>query len=426
MKFFLASRVTRYASRLLGGIILHLKVGEILDNRYSIITLVKIGGMSNIYKAEDKRLNKICAVKELIDKSDEPEESDYVIKRFREEAKLLAELYHTNLPRVSDYFIDGIRYYLVMDFIEGVDLETHLRKSDYKGLSEEQVVNWAVQLCDVLDYLHGQNPPIIYRDIKPANIMLRKGTDKIILVDFGIAKKIEPKGTITAIGTMEYAPLEQYQGKAEPRSDIYALGATMHHLLTAKNPVPFKFPPVRTIKEEISVELEDIIIKALSPKPAARFQTAKEMQGALLGLLASNKIGSVAKKVKKPEFMYDLEEARYMMSMNSNQLLEELKKGNKKAAFLLGEKKIKEAVDPLIHVLKNSDSALRGEAALALGKIGDPAAIPALMELLETEQKSTGNLKVGLALEQLRSIQSKKEEGFWDVLVNKIKEFFIK
>ena len=405
---------------------MRLNTGELLDGRYKIINLVKIGGMSNIYKAEDERLTKICAVKELFYNPEDNEDNQYAINRFREEAKLLAELFHPNLPRVSDYFTCGGCYYLVMDFIEGMDLESLLKKTEKRGLSEDNVINWAIQICDVLDYLHNQRPnPIIYRDVKPANIMLRNNSDKVVLIDFGIAKKIEPKGTVTAIGTMEYAPLEQYQGKAEARSDIYALGATMHHLLTGKNPVPFKFPPIRTFKPKLSAELEEIVTKALASKPDYRFQTAKEMQGVLLGLLSSKKISLQRGKSSKPHFIFDSEGSNLLEDMTVSDLIEKLKKGNKKAASILGDKKAKEAVGALIEALKSKDSDLRCESALALGKIGDPAALAPLMELLELE-KTSGNLKIGLALEQLRESIQKKEESFWDVLVNKMKEFFIK
>ena len=281
-----------------------------------------------------------------------------------------------------------------------------------RGLNEIDVINWAIQICDVLDYLHNQKPnTIIYRDIKPANIMLREGTDKIVLIDFGIAREINPKGSVTAIGTMEYAPMEQYQGKAEPRSDIYGLGATMHHLLTARPPIPFKFPRVRTIRASLSSEIEEIVNKALAPKAAGRYQTAKEMQGELLSLYASKRITS---DNKENNTNYESKE----------KLIEKLQEGDKKAAIVLGEKRVIDAVDLLIKALDSNDSDLRLEAALALGKIGDPSAIPHLVDLMKKE-RNTGNLKIEEALKQLRKSVKKKETSFWKnwwaSLSNKIK-----
>ncbi len=394
---------------------MHLNLGKVLDGRYKIMHLIKIGGMSNIYKAQDTRLEKICAIKELICHHEEPEEVEYAIKRFKEEAKLLAELSHANLPRVTDYFTFGVYYYLVMDFIEGVDLETILRRNEGKGLNETDVINWAIQICDVLDYLHNQKPnPIIYRDIKPANIMLREGSDKIVLIDFGIAREINPKGNVTAIGTMEYAPMEQYQGKAEPRSDIYGLGATMHHLLTARPPIPFKFPKVRNLREDLSPEIEAIVEKALAPKAAGRFQTAKNMQAQLLALYATGKVcpGTGEKSNHKDE-------------RTSEELIEKLKKGDKKAAIILGEKRVTEAVGLLVKALESDDYELRLEAALALGKIGDPSAIPHLVELMKKE-RTTGNLKIEEALRQLKQSAEKKEPTFWNKLISSMKDFFTK
>ena len=258
--------------------------GKILDERYEILELIKTGGMGAVYKARDDRLAQICAVKELLSASIHDEE--YAVKRFHEEAKILASLRHSNLPRVIDHFTENGKYYLVMDFIDGHDLETILNNSNRGGLDEDKVIEYTKQLLDVLIYLHSQNPPVVYRDLKPSNIMVQSSDGRIILIDFGIARTVSP-GSLTqktGIGTEGYIAPEQYTGKPEPASDIYSLGATIHHLITGQKPlIPFNFKPVKELKPCISEGFHNIIMKSLQMKPEARF-TAQEMKNALYGL----------------------------------------------------------------------------------------------------------------------------------------------
>lgn len=258
--------------------------GKILDKRYEILELIKTGGMGAVYKARDERLTQICAVKELLSSSMDYEE--YAVKRFHEEAKILASLRHSNLPRVIDHFTEDGKYYLVMDFIDGQDLETILNTSNRNGLGEDEVIEYTKQLLDVLIYLHSQNPPVVYRDLKPSNIMVQSCDERIILIDFGIARTVRP-GSLTkktGIGTEGYISPEQYTGKPEPASDIYSLGATMHHLITGQKPIiPFNFRPVKELKPGISEGFHNIIMKSLQMKPEARF-TAQEMKKAIYEL----------------------------------------------------------------------------------------------------------------------------------------------
>ncbi|HPZ10247.1 MAG TPA: serine/threonine-protein kinase, partial [Candidatus Eremiobacteraeota bacterium] len=255
---------------------------SIIGGRYTILSLIKAGGMGAVYKATDGRLDRICAVKELFSDYDNSEEQEYAIKRFNTEAKILSNLQHDHLPVVYDYFIENGRYYLVMSFIEGEDLDTILEREGTPFLTEDKVVEWAQQILTVLDYLHNQSPPIIYRDIKPANIMIRVD-GRAMLVDFGIARVVNPEQKVskTSIGTDGYAPKEQYKGQVEPRSDIYALGATMHHLLTGEVPVPLDFEPVSFFNPGISTNLEQIIMRALEREVYNRFADAKAMLEAL-------------------------------------------------------------------------------------------------------------------------------------------------
>lgn len=265
-----------------------LQPGSLLDGRYYIVRLLSSkGAMGAVYLAQDQRLgNETCAVKEMLDNFQDPGERQRAIQWFEREALLLRRLQHPHIPRVIDHFTERGRHYLVMDYIEGETLESVLARQGGRGLPEESVIEWAVQICDVLEYLHGQQPPIIFRDIKPSNIMLDP-RGQIKLIDFGIARIFESGRPGTMVGTPGYAPIEQYQGMAEPRSDIYALGATLHHLVTAQEPTPFTFPPVRTLNPTISTGLEAVIAKAVSFQAADRQQSVGEMRAELENLNAA-------------------------------------------------------------------------------------------------------------------------------------------
>ena len=259
---------------------------DVLQGRYLIVRIVARGGMSVIYQATDSRLgNTPVAVKEMSSSALlDPVATQQAIQDFRQEAQMLARLKHPNLPNVTDYFTERGRHYLVMDFIEGETLDEVVNQTA-GFLDEKQVIEWGIQLCNVLDYLHRQHPPIIFRDLKPLNVML--DATGIKLIDFGIARLFTPgkaKDT-AALGTPGFAPPEQYgKGQTDARSDIYALGATLHHLLTKHDPVTtaFNFPPVQSINPGISAQLSQIIHKALAIDPAARYQSAHEMEQALL------------------------------------------------------------------------------------------------------------------------------------------------
>lgn len=261
--------------------------GTVLQNRYRIVRVLGGGGMGQVYLAEDTRLaDKPCAVKELLpDPHATPEEQDQAAEQFRREAAILAHLSHPNLPNVYDHFEENGQFYLVMDFIEGETLAGRLARSP-QGLPPEEVVSWALQLCDVLEYLHSQNPPVIFRDMKPANVMVTP-EGKVKLIDFGVARLFDPtKRTDTLkMGTAGYAPPEQYagQGQTTPRSDIYALGVTLHELLTGDDPTahPFTFTPPHQLNRAVSPALSAVVMRAVSLDPAARFPSARAMREAL-------------------------------------------------------------------------------------------------------------------------------------------------
>ncbi len=255
------------------------------DLRYWITRVIKEGGQGAVYAGVDQH-GKVYAIKEMLDRFHDPRERDEAITRFNSEAELLQRLSHPRIPRVYSHFTDEGRHYLTMDFVQGEDLDALLEKQP-AGFPEAQVLDWAMQISDVLTYLHANG--LIYRDIKPSNIMIEAdGTIK--LVDFGIAKLFKPAERGTQIGTPGYSPPEQYQGLATPQSDIYALAATLHHLLTGRDPTeypPFSFPPVRDLRPEISQRTADAISKGLQMKPEARYATMPEFRAALRPLIGT-------------------------------------------------------------------------------------------------------------------------------------------
>ena len=263
-----------------------LEPDSLLQNRYRITQLLGQGGMGAVYLASDARFaSRTCVIKEMLDHFNDPEQRAQATESFHREADLLATFKHPGIPEVYDRFTEANRHYLVMEYINGIDLEQRL--IDHGApFSEKEVIAWSIQCCDVLSYLHHQNPPIIYRDMKPANIITTHW-GKAYLVDFGIARFFNPVTRGTMIGTQGYAPPEQYRGQVDPRSDIYALGATMHFLLTCRDPqneAPFSFPPVSTLNASITPEMEMLILKALDPEPDNRFASADEMLGELMAI----------------------------------------------------------------------------------------------------------------------------------------------
>ncbi|HEY6074502.1 MAG TPA: serine/threonine-protein kinase, partial [Anaerolineales bacterium] len=277
-----------------------LQSGITLVKRYHIQEVIGVGGMGSVYRARDlhfPNVTKLVAVKEMINMAPDPLVRQTIIQNFEREANLLATLNHPSIPRIYDYFTEEDRSYLVLEFIHGKDLEAII--NDTNGfLSEEQVLGWAMQLCDVLSFLHAHRPdPIIFRDMKPSNIMINSAGD-VILVDFGIARTFQTGQKGTMIGTEGYSPPEQYRGEASPTADLYALGATLHHALTRRDPrlePPFSFAerPVRKINARVSPELEQVINTALAYNPAERFPDSEAMKAALMG--AARKTGALAK-----------------------------------------------------------------------------------------------------------------------------------
>jgi serine/threonine-protein kinase len=279
-----------------------LQSGTLLRDRYRILAPVGQGGMGAVYRAEDLRLEgRLCAIKEV-----QPDyAADQVMlhqaqEQFHREASILARLDHPNLPKVSDYFTDNDREYLVMDFVAGRDLREILNEAEANGhmLEERRVLQWAAQLCDALAYLHSQEPPVLHRDIKPANIKLTPG-GLIKLVDFGLVKLMasDDYRTVTVLqgrGTVAYTPLEQYggdTGHTDVRSDIYSLGATLFHLLTRQPPLdakqrflqPQALLSAKDINPAISSRVERAVWAAIAMHPDDRPESVDSFREMLLG-----------------------------------------------------------------------------------------------------------------------------------------------
>lgn len=277
---------------------------HLLKQRYRILMQVGQGGMGAVYKAEDTQFgNRLVAVKEMHQNGLRPEEIVEATESFKREAMLLAGLLHPNLPRTYDHFFDRGRWYLVMDFIEGETLEEYLNKIPATGASRryapqgstrmlpvDEVLDIGIQLCTILHYLHTSQPPIIFRDLKPANIMLT-AAGHLYLFDFGIARHFKPgQARDTAnLGSVGYAAPEQY-GKAQttPRSDIYSLGATLHQLLSGNDPSnsPFRFTPLRLQNPPPPLALDDLIIRMVDVDESRRPDSAQTIKQELQRIAA--------------------------------------------------------------------------------------------------------------------------------------------
>src|SRR5256714_8340433 len=262
--------------------------------------------MGAVYYAKDRNLGDAPrAVKEMIQSHLDESQQEKAVADFKRESMLLASLEHPSIPTIYDYFYDdaATRFYLVMKYISGGDCLARLRNAPGNRIEELTVADWGMQAADVLEYLHNQRPPIIYRDLKPANLMIDGNNGREMLIDFGIARWVAPqeKG-VTAVGTMGYAPPELFGGKAEPRTDIYSLGATMFHLLTGQDPqdnplLIFDFtknPRPRQLAPSISNEMEAILMRAVEYKPEHRFRSAAEMRDMLAAHLERLRAGQIS------------------------------------------------------------------------------------------------------------------------------------
>src|SRR5580698_8896259 len=256
----------------------------IVGGRYRVTRPLGGGGMKLVYLAEDLRLAaRPCALAEMVDSFTSPETQQAAVAAFQREADMLAQLSNEHIPRVFDRFSDQNHHYLVMEFIDGITLEDELKANDGK-LDADRVIDIALQVLDTLQYLHNLEPPVVYRDLKPSNVMLGRN-GQVKLIDFGIARFFLPQSNATMIGTQGYAPPEQYRGRAEARSDLYALGATMHHALSGRDPAaepPFSFPKLRTLCPDLDPTLAAVVDQSLAYDVVNRMHDATEFKRRLI------------------------------------------------------------------------------------------------------------------------------------------------
>ena len=259
-----------------------LEIGSIVDGKYKILNVVGKGGMSVVYLAMNERANKQWAIKEV--RKDGVQNFEVVKQNLIVETELLKKFNHPNLPSIIDVIDGDGTFLIVMDYIEGNPLSKALETSGAQA--QEDVIEWSKQLCDVLGYLHSRKPPIIYRDMKPSNVML-KPDGNVMLIDFGTAREFKSNSVAdtTCLGTQGYAAPEQFggQGQTDARTDIYCLGATMYHLVTGHNPCtpPYEMYPIRQWNPSLSSGLEEIILKCTQRNPDDRYQSCAELLYAL-------------------------------------------------------------------------------------------------------------------------------------------------
>ncbi len=315
------------------------EVGTVIDNKYEILKLIGQGGMSKVYLAMDKRLNKQWAIKE-IRKISKDKNNEVVIQSAISEANLIKKFDHPSIVRIVDIIDNDDVIYIIEDYIEGQTLDRILY--EYGAQPQELVIEWGIKLCEALNYLHSLDPAIIYRDMKPANIMLTPSRN-IKIIDFGIAREYKQNNIAdtAALGTKGYAAPEQYGGKGQTdvRTDIYCLGVTLYHLVTGQNPCepPYEIYPIRHWNPQLSVALERIIEKCTQLNPDNRYQSCNELMYDLchyeecrklskrkniiflVKMLVSNKLVKCKKKkyindqnLKGDTNQVDLDDAKYM------------------------------------------------------------------------------------------------------------------
>lgn len=256
--------------------------GEVLDGRFEVRRLIKSGGMGAVYEVSDRLLaGKTFAVKQIRPSAD-PKEFQQTKSHFIGEIGVMQSIHHPNIPKIISSFFRGHSFFFVMEFVDGIDLSAYRKKYGNPGLPVDKVVGWAVQVLDALDYVHARANPIVHRDIKPSNILLDEVNNRVVLIDFGIAQATDPADGW--IGTPGYASAEQQMGQPEPRSDLYALAATMHELLAGVRPKSFDFCTLKELRVDAPQGLQDVLDHALEPWAEDRFSSAAEMKAALLAL----------------------------------------------------------------------------------------------------------------------------------------------
>ncbi len=283
-----------------------IEAGSVINSRYRVVRLLGTGSFGAVYLGMDLReKGSLWALKEVMGNRAAFNDHSEFLLSFRNEARILMSLSHPGIPCIIDFFISGGRGYLVMERVEGLTLE-EVAANNKKPLREEEVISWSLCICDTLHYLHTHDPAIIFRDLKPSNVMLTMD-ERVILIDFGIARFYDPgkRSDTVPLGTPGYSPPEQYgRDQTTPASDLYALGTTMYYLLTLQDMAAFKFkfPPVRTLNPQVSPLLEKVLSRCLEINPAQRYESARELKRDLsaareAGGRATGFLGRFLKKV---------------------------------------------------------------------------------------------------------------------------------
>lgn len=255
-----------------------------LGDRYEVIRAITSGGMGSIYEGRDLQSGDRVAIKQMLEHLMEGEQAALFRAKFDAEVEFLRSLNHPGIPRLYDSFVQDGVFYIVMEFVVGRNLDQELEERlqiTGQPFPSDQIIRDARQVLDILAYLHSQDPPLVHRDIKPANLIREHPSGRIKLVDFGMARLLMDNQTQTQLGTLGYSPLEQLQGKAEQRSDLYALGATMHHLVTGVVPTVLNIPPVHQLRPDIDPAMAAIIDRACATEVKIRFANANAMLAAL-------------------------------------------------------------------------------------------------------------------------------------------------
>jgi serine/threonine-protein kinase len=258
-----------------------LQIGDLLSNRYEVVRPIRSGAMGAVYEVKDRHVaSKVRAAKEVLDSALQGPHSEYVQTRFAAEMQSLAALSHPGIPQVIDFFQVGAASYIIMDYVQGLNLEDELRQRMCESSHPpvpEGIVRDALEVLDILVYLHQQSPPVLHRDIKPANLIRHAKTRKVYLVDFGLARSHQEGEQQTRVGTPGYCSQEQMAGKAEPRSEIYSLGVTMHHLISGRPPKMLSCDPLHELIPDFDPQLSAIIEKATQLRARERYSTAVEL-----------------------------------------------------------------------------------------------------------------------------------------------------
>ena len=265
-----------------------IETGTLINTRYRILSKLGQGSAGAVYLAEHTQLKTLLALKAVTPRPNSEGGIEDSLLHCALEGQLLVHLNHPHLPRVFDAFVERGRFFLAMEYITGTSLSQHLRLRETEFLETSDVVDWGIQLAATLSYLHAQSPPIIFRDIKPANIMLQPD-GKIRLIDFGIARRCLGKDDTSTeqVGSVGYSPPEQYRPQPlDPRADIYALGATLHHLITGRLPAerPFQFPPAHTLNPTVPPALSELLDWCLAIEPNSRPQSMEQMKHELTAI----------------------------------------------------------------------------------------------------------------------------------------------